>query len=258
MGRTTLGCMSGPSFPASDLAPSGHSPYNRPPRQTLGGEMPAEVQAAWRGRHFAEARLNARPPASPARLEWNGSMRHMIIALALLAAGCALATAAPPEVEVAGVELRGLDLLDQALGVTLCVSNPNTTELSFRKVTEALEVANAALAEGASEAPVRLPPRASVLVPFTVGTTVRNLGPQLWDVARSGGVEYRLRGSVQFDNMVGISLPFSRTGRLDLFAAGTRLLSLQGQLDLLAKGTQLLADTAAVGSATRCGRVVAS
>lgn len=184
-------------------------------------------------------------------------MKIMSVALALLAAGCALAAATPPEVEVADVELRDLGLLDQTLGVTLCVSNPNTTELSFRRVTVALEVANAPLAEGASEAPVRLPPMASVLVPFTARTTVRNLGPQLWDVARSGGVEYRLRGSVQLDGPLGISLPFSRTGRLGLLAAGARLLSLQGQLDLLAKGTRLLADTA-TGSATRCGRGAAS
>lgn len=99
---------------------------------------------------------------------------------------------------------------------------------------------------------------ASVLVPFTARTTARNLGPQLWDVVRSGGMEYRLRGSVQLDGALGISLPFSRTGRLGLLAAGARLLSLQGQLDLLAKGTRLLADTTAVGSATRCSRGVAS
>lgn len=185
-------------------------------------------------------------------------MKFVSIALALLAAGCALAAAIPPQVEVADVELRGLGLLDQTLGVALCVSNPNTTELSFRRVTAVLEVANAPLAEGRSEAPVRLPPMASVLVPFTASTTARNLGPQLWDVVRTGGVEYRLRGSVQLDGPFGISLPFSRTGRLGLLAAGVRLLSFQGQLDMLAKGTRLLADTAAGGSATRCGRGAAS
>lgn len=182
----------------------------------------------------------------------------MTVALALLAAGCALAMATPPEVEVADVELRDLGVPDQALGVTLCVSNPNATELSFRRIAVALEVAGAPLAESESEAPVRLPPHSSVLVPFAVTTTVRSLGPQLWDVLRSRGVEYRLRGSVQLDGALGVSLPFSRGGRFDLLAAGARLLSLRGQLDLLAKGTRLLADAAAAGSDTRCGRAVAS
>ena len=164
-------------------------------------------------------------------------------ALALLAAGCALATATPPEVEVAGVELRGLGLLDQALGVTLCVSNPSDAELSFRRVTMALEVAGAPLAESASEAPVRLPPRSSVLVPFTMATTTRNLGPQLLDAVSTGGVDYRLHGRVQLDGMLAITLPFSREGRLDLLATGRRL----------------LADAATTATpGTRCGRVGSS
>ena len=183
-------------------------------------------------------------------------MMRLAPMFALLASGCALATATPPEVEVAAVELRGLSLLDQTLGVTLCVSNPNDTELSFRRITVGLEVAGAPLADSASDMPVRLPPRSSVLVPFTVATTVRNLGEQALDVVRTGGLEYRVRGRVQLDGALGISLPFSRGGRLDLLAEGLRLLTLRGQLDALATGTRLLADTAAAAASdTRCGRV---
>ena len=137
----------------------------------------------------------------------------------------------------------GLGLLDQSLGVTLCVSNPNDAELSFRRVAVTLEVAGAPLAESASETPVRLPPRASVLVPFTVATTMRNIGPQLLDVVSTGGVDYRVRGRVQLDGALPITLPFSRGGRLDLLAGGTRL----------------LADTAAAAASdTRCGRGASS
>ena len=170
---------------------------------------------------------NFQPPftvISDERVKY-GLLRWIIpIMLAAFTAGCALVTATPPEVEVAAVELRGLGVLDQALGVTLCVSNPNDAELSFRRVMVALEVAGAPLAESASEVPVRLPPRSSVLVPFTVATTVRNLGPQLLDVVRTGGVDYRVRGRVQLDGALPITVPFSRGGRLDLLAAGARLL----------------------------------
>lgn len=187
---------------------------------------------------------------------WSSVMRYSALSLALLASGCALMTARPPEVEVAAVEFRGLGLLDQTLGVTLCVYNPNDTELAFRRVTVALEVAGAPLAESASEAPVRLPAQSSVLVRFTMTMTLRSLGPQVLDVLRSGGVKYRLRGRVQLDDALAMTLPFSRSGRLDLLAAGVRLLSLRGQLDLLAAGTRLLADTAAAAAGdTRCGTV---
>ncbi len=110
----------------------------------------------------------------------DGLMRYIALSLALLITGCALATATPPKVEVAAVELRGLGLLDQTLGVTLCVTNLNNTELDFRRVTVELEVAGAPLAESASETPVRLPPRSSVLVPFTVATTLRSLALRCW------------------------------------------------------------------------------
>lgn len=60
---------------------------------------------------------------------------------ALLCAGCALAMAAPPQIEVAAVELRGVGLLDQTLDVTLCVTNPNGAELAFRRIQVAVDAA---------------------------------------------------------------------------------------------------------------------
>ena len=145
-------------------------------------------------------------------------------AAALLCTGCALATATPPQVEVAAVELRGPGLLDQTLGVTLCVTNPNASELAFRRIRVAVDAAGSPLADGASEMPVRLPPQSSVLVPFTVVSTVRNLGPQLLGVLGTGAVEYRAHGSITLDTL-GITVPFSRSGRLGLLTTGRELLA---------------------------------
>ena len=142
----------------------------------------------------------------------------------VLCAGCALATATPPQVEVAAVELRGAGLLDQTLSVTLCVTNPNNSELAFRRIQVAVDAAGRPLAEGVSEAPVRLPPRSSVLVPFTVVSTVRNLVPQLFGVLSSGAVEYRVHGSITLETL-GITVPFSRSGRLGLLTGGQQLLA---------------------------------
>jgi len=146
------------------------------------------------------------------------------LAAALLCTGCALATATPPQVEVTAVQVRGIGLLDQTLGVTLCVTNPNNSELAFRRIQVVVDAAGSPLAEGASEAPVRLPPRSSVLVPFTVVSTVRNLVPQLLGVLSSGAVEYRLHGSITLETL-GITVPFSRSGRFGLLTAGQELLS---------------------------------
>lgn len=144
--------------------------------------------------------------------------------VALLCAGCTLATATPPQVEVAAVELRGIGLLNQALGVTLCVTNPNSSELSFQRIRVAMDVFGDPLAEGVSDTAVRLPPLSSVLVPFTVVSTLRSLGPQVLGVIRTGSLDYRLRGSITLDTL-GITVPFSRGGRLDLLTSGQGLLA---------------------------------
>ena len=145
--------------------------------------------------------------------------------LLLAAAGCSLMTATRPQVDVRSVVLRGAGLLDQALDIELCVSNPNDSALNFRRVTAGVEVGGAALAEGASETAVLLPPRSSTLVPFQVVTTVRNLGPQLVGVLQTGSVDYRIHGTVQLTGAVGITIPFSHRGRFGLLAAGQDLLT---------------------------------
>lgn len=142
----------------------------------------------------------------------------------LLCAGCALATATPPQVEVASVRLRDVGLLDQTLDVTLCVTNPNAPELAFRRIQVAVDAAGSPLAAGTSEAPVRPPPQLSGLVPFAVVSTVRNLGPQLLGVLGTGAVEYRVHGSITLDAL-GRAVPFSRSGRLGLLTAGRKLLT---------------------------------
>ena len=62
------------------------------------------------------------------------------------------------------------------------------------------------------------------LVPFTVVSTVRNLGPQVLGVIRTGSLDYRLRGSITLDTL-GITVPFSRGGRLNLLTSGQGLLA---------------------------------
>ena len=141
-----------------------------------------------------------------------------LLAITGLVSGCALAGGAPPTVDVLDVHLVGIGLTEQQLATTLCVTNPNTTELAFRRVTVALDVAGAPLAAGASDLPVRLPPMSSTPVPFTVVTTVQNLGPQLLGILHGGSLDYRVHGTVTLQGGLGLTLPFSRSGHLDPLA----------------------------------------
>ncbi len=146
-------------------------------------------------------------------------------ALVLLVGGCALATATSPHIGVASVELRSAGLLDQSLDVTLCIYNPNADELAFRRIDVGLDVAGSSLADSVSETAVRLPARQSVLVPFAVATTTRNLIPQLAGILDRGAVPYRLHGSVQLAGSLGLTIPFSRSGLLGPATAGQALLT---------------------------------
>lgn len=143
--------------------------------------------------------------------------------MALSITGCALASATPPQVDVMDVRLVGLGLTEQQLAVTLCVTNPNRSGLDFKRVTADLDVSGAPLATGQSDLAIQLPPLSSTAVPFTVVTTVQNLGPQLLGILNTGRVEYRVHGTVTLTGALGITLPYSRSGQLDPVADGLSL-----------------------------------
>ncbi len=140
-----------------------------------------------------------------------------LTALALVTAlgGCALASDAPPSVAVVDVRLTGIGPTEQQLALTLCVTNPNDNEIAFRHVTADLDVSGTRLATGASDLAVRLPSKSSTLVPFAIVTTVQNLGLQLFGIVRDGGIDYRVHGTVTLTGLVGLTLPYSRSGHLD-------------------------------------------
>lgn len=146
-------------------------------------------------------------------------------ALMFVVSGCALASDTPPSVDVLAVRLVGIGLTEQQLAVTLCVTNPNANQIAFQRVTADLDVSGAPLAAGASDLAVQLPPTSSTAVPFTVVTTAQNLGPQLLGILRTGSLDYRVHGTVTFRGALGITLPYSRSGRLDPLAQGLELAS---------------------------------
>ena len=151
------------------------------------------------------------------------TLRLPVVALMLGVDGCTLLTATPPSVEVMDVRLVGIAPMEQQLAVTLCVTNPNGSELAFRHVTAGLDVSGSPLAAGASDLSVRLPPVSSTAVPFTVVTTIQNLGPQLLGIFRTGSVDYRVHGTVTLQGVLGIELPYLRAGRVDPVAGALRL-----------------------------------
>ena len=70
-------------------------------------------------------------PGVPSPRHQRSHSRFAILALTAGLSACALATDAPPTVEVLSVRLVGLGLTEQQLETTLCVTNPNANGIGF-------------------------------------------------------------------------------------------------------------------------------
>ena len=133
----------------------------------------------------------------------------------------------PPTVTVLQGRLVGAGLLDQQLQMVLCISNPNDREIALSHVSFQIQLEDDVMAKGKSEAPLLLPPRGSIPVPFTVDTTLRNLGSPLEAIVTRGSVDYVVSGSVVLRDFSLIGIPYSIHGHVMAATAVGDLLEMQ-------------------------------
>ncbi len=152
-----------------------------------------------------------------------GGAQTCALLLPLLGAACAAANITPPQVAVDDVRLIGIGVEQSRFAVSLCVTNPNPSALSFRHVTSTIDVAGSPLASGASDEAVVLPAMASTEVPFTFAVTPDHLDNQVMSILRSGQIQYRVHGTVTIAGLLGIPIPYSRAGQMDLLSTGLQL-----------------------------------
>lgn len=150
--------------------------------------------------------------------------------LCIAAQGCA--TVQPPKVDVLQARISAVGVLDQQLQVQLCVSNPNNRELAFSKTTANVAIGGERLASAVNDAPVTLPPLASVTIPFTVNTTTRNLGDQLGSIFSDGAVRYTVSGVVVLRDFSLIGIPYSVAGQVTPQMVAGRLMGMAGEPDV--------------------------
>lgn len=154
------------------------------------------------------------------RRSWHLTALFSASALGLL--NCAMLSATSPTIAVADIRLTGIGLLEQSVLLTLCVTNPNHTELDFERVHFVLNVSGSAIARGTSEIPTRLPPTASTMVPIAITTTDRNLRSQILSTLQTGSIAFSLDGRVTLA-CVPFPISFNKAGDLSLLSAGLQL-----------------------------------
>lgn len=149
---------------------------------------------------------------SQARWRWGW------VVLVLLATACS-GMLKKPEIELAGVELAGLSLVEQRFVLKFKVRNPNALELVVKRLDFSVDLEGRPFGQGNAMQPVRVPANGEAILDVTVTGSLKALLERA-RVARNEGREkmaYRIFGSVDLEN-AGV-LSFERKGELPSFCA---------------------------------------
>jgi LEA14-like dessication related protein len=148
------------------------------------------------------------------------SLILVLMMLGVSASGCVRR----PEVALQNVELSHLGPGGGSLLVTLEVTNPNSFALDSERMTYALELEGLGedgeeqwleFVSGTYDAPFSVPAGQSATVQLPVDFDYTRLGSSALALLRSGGVDYRARGTVLLHTPLGTrSVPFKKQGTL--------------------------------------------
>jgi LEA14-like dessication related protein len=154
------------------------------------------------------------------RLQNLKTSRGFLLAVLAWVTGCSLL--APkyqrPEVTVAGIELKGGNLLQQNFLVKFDVHNPNTRDLPVTSLRAELNVAGERVASGMTNNAFVVPAQSTTQFDMTI---TANLGLALLKLSQrpegaSSAIEYEMTGSASIDLPFLRDLPFRQTGSFSL------------------------------------------
>lgn len=150
------------------------------------------------------------------RIVLAGLLTAGVAALGLAVGGCAAMATRPPGVSLANVSIEEFGLLEQRLGLTLRVMNPNDADLPIDGVSFDVDVNGQHFAKGVSSKAVTIPRLGEALVDVSAVTTLGDLLRQLGQLAKGGRrtVEYRVHGRLYGVGLNGV--PFDTTRELKL------------------------------------------
>lgn len=123
-----------------------------------------------------------------------------------------------PEISVAGVELRGGNLLRQDFVVKLHVENPNNRDLPVQGVHADLRIEGDPVASGASEQAFVVPSRGAADVDVTVTANLLLAAAKLGGKLNSGAgtIDYDIQGAARIDLPFMGDLAFHQGGSFSL------------------------------------------
>ncbi len=124
----------------------------------------------------------------------------------------------PPKVSLANVTLVSAGLLEQRYRLSLRVQNPNSVAIPVSGLDYVVSLAGTEFARGVSANSFTLPATGEDVVEIDVSTNLLNSARHLYSLMKNGeeNLDYNLSGNVKVNLPFIKSLPFSRTGQVNL------------------------------------------
>lgn len=124
----------------------------------------------------------------------------------------------PPRVSLTDVKLVSAGLLEQRYRLSLRVQNPNSVAIPVSGLDYKVELGGSEFARGVSASSFSLPANGEDVVEIDVSTNLLDSARRVYALIKSGdeSVDYNLSGNVKVNLPFVKSLPFSRTGQVDL------------------------------------------
>jgi len=123
-----------------------------------------------------------------------------------------------PEVELVGLQFKGLELNRQSFQVSLDVTNPNTIPVPISALSYQIALAGDAFADGSSVEPFTLPANGTERIRLNVGTDLLGTLSRVSNLLRGSAstVGYEISGDFRVDLPLVKPIPFRQTGEIAL------------------------------------------
>jgi LEA14-like dessication related protein len=139
------------------------------------------------------------------------------LACLVLLSGCAAVQLEPPQLSMVSLKLQSADIFSQRLLVRMRVVNPNDRALPIEGISYRIEVNEAEIGEGATDAAFVVPARGEAEFDMTVtANMVSALSKFLARGSKPQSIDYRLVGNVSLSSGFLRRIPFDERGSVAL------------------------------------------
>jgi LEA14-like dessication related protein len=141
--------------------------------------------------------------------------RLLLLVMIALLAGCAAVNTRPPDVSLAGIELRDVSLFEQRFRLKLRLTNPGEREFVINGISCEIELNGHAFARGVADRTVVVPRYGEALLEIEATSGLSGVLAQLNELNRGRErIDYRIHGRLATSGLGDI--PFDRRGDVAL------------------------------------------